>query len=118
MKDKILNWLATGETGISSKAIAFKMAGIENDCKWNTIPHDPDDFKRCLKLVNLIPEIRQRLDEMRSVSIKWNVLIENWKQVEDSFMDEVPEWLTNDFSQKRATKTYELMNKIYESVKQ
>ena len=113
MKDKILDWLANGETGISSKTIAYKMAGIKLDRMWLSHPSDPGDFKRCLKLVNLIPDIRPRLGEMRSVSKEWDALIEHWKEVEDCFMDEVAEWLTDEFSQKRATKTYDLMKKIY-----
>jgi len=112
-KTEILQWLATGETGISSEAIAFQMAGIENRRKWHTHPIDPSDFKRCLKLINRIPEIRSRLDEMHPLSIEWNALVENWKEVEDCFMEEAAEWLTVEDSQKRANKTFDLMNKIY-----
>ena len=117
MKDKILNWLANGETGESSKAIAFKMAGVEKNYKWGSHPSDPGDFKRCLKLINLIPEIRPRLDEMRSVSVCWNALIEHWKEVEDCFMSEVAEWLTKDYSALWASKTFDLMEKIYKEAR-
>ena len=112
---KILQWLATGEKGISSEAIAFKMAGVVpgNKRSWPTHPYDPSDFKRCLKLVNFIPEIRSRLDEMRSISREWNAIIEHWKEVEECFMGEVAEWLTDEHSNKRAHKTYILMRKVY-----
>lgn len=113
IKTEILQWLATGETGISSMALAFKIAGVEDSRKFNTHPHDPDDFKRCLKLIKHIPEIRSRLDEMRSLSPEWNALVEHWKEVEDCFMEEVSEWLTTSYSQKRAYRTHELMKKIY-----
>jgi hypothetical protein len=113
IKTEILQWLVTGETGISSEAIAYQIAGIENWRKWHTHPSDPSDFKRCLKLVNLIPEIRSRLNELRSLSIEWNALVEHWKEVEDCFMSEVAEWLTVEYSQKRASKTFNLMDKIY-----
>ncbi len=116
LNDKILQWFITGETGISSEAIACKMSGMNNDRTY-THPLDPDDFKRCLKLVNRIPEIRTRLDEMRSVSPYWNALIEHWKEVEDSFMSEVPEWLTGHEYHKKATQTYALMEKIYNKVR-
>jgi len=116
IKTKILQWFATGERGISSEAIAYQMAGIKNGRKWNIHPSDPDDFKRCLKLVNLIPEIRLRLDEMRQVSAEWNALVENWKAVEDCFMGEVAEWLTDEYSPKGASKTYKLMDEIYKAV--
>jgi len=112
IKTKILQWLATGETGVSSRAIAFQMCGIEKENLFYTYPFDPDDFKRCLKLINLIPEIRPRLDEMRPISIEWDAIIEHWREVEDCFMGEVSEWLKNDYS-KKAHKTFELMRKIY-----
>ncbi len=112
LEKKLLIWLLTGETGISSKAIASVMAGVRVDDTFGTTPSDPDDFKRCLKLVNLIPEIRPRLSEMRTVSFRWGVLIENWDKLESSFMAEVPEWLENKGHEKRATKTYALMKAI------
>lgn len=111
-EQKIVNWLANGETGISSEAIAFMMLGIVPGR--SMAPCDPSDFKRCLKLIIEVPEIRPRLNEMKVLSKDWERLIDNWEEVERSFMEEVEEWLTNDFSQKRATKTYNLMKKIYE----
>lgn len=113
MVTKIMNWLANGETGISSDAIAFKMSGVINGRTFLTHPIDPDDFKRCLKLINLIPEIRPRLSEMREISPEWNALIEHWSDVETSFMSEVAEWLTVKYSAKSAPKTYAMMKKIY-----
>lgn len=112
MEKKLLEWLLTGETGISSKAIATVMAGLPVDDKWGTTPCDPSDFKRCLKLVNLIPETRPRLIEMRKVSERWSKLIDRWDELEAQFMAEVPEWLEDKGHEKRATKTYELMKDI------
>jgi hypothetical protein len=111
MIKKILNWLATGETGESSKSIAFFMAGQ----MYNVYPHpyDPADFKRCLKLLIAVPEIRPRLSEMRSIDKYWKALIEHWYELEKCFMEEVPEWLTDNHSKKSAPKTYDLMKKIY-----
>lgn len=117
MRDKILEWLANGEVGLSSETIAFKMTGTgrkSND--FFTHPSDPDDFKRCLKLINQIPEIRERLHELKSISPYWETLVNHWNEVEESFMNEVPEWLICTFSQKPATKTYKLMKDIYAAV--
>jgi hypothetical protein len=117
MEKKIIDWLANGETGISSKVIAFTMLG-QNYSKPFSHPHDPDDFKRCLKLVIAIPEIRPRLGELRSRSAYWAALIDHWDEVESTFMDEVAEWLHNGWSKKRAHRTYELMQKIYAEAEQ
>lgn len=112
---KILQWLSTGEVGVSSKAIAFKMCNI-NYTEAFTHPHDPDDFKRCLKLIIETPEIRTRLNEMKSRSPYWSALIDHWNEVETSFMEEVAEWLVSYWSNKKATKTYKLMQDIYNKV--
>lgn len=116
MKDlnlKIINWIANGETGVSSEAIAFQMAGVDNHRKFSSHPCDPSDFKRCLKLVNEIPEIRVRLDEMRHKSKYWNALIDNWDKLEKCFLEEVGGWLVDKDIDKRATKTYNMMQEIY-----
>lgn len=112
MEKKLLVWLLTGETGVSSKAIATVMAGLPVDDKWGTTPSDAGDFKRCLKLVNAIPEIRPRLVEMKAVSESWSKLIDRWAEVEASFMAEVPEWLEDKGHRKSAPKTYKLMKSI------
>lgn len=117
LQEKILHWLATGETGTSSKTIAFVMVGEQPQRNFMNHPSDPDDFKRCLKLLREIPEIRPRLDEMRCISPKWNALIDHWQEVEDCFMAEVPDWLDNVLSEKSASKVYELMDKIYVETK-
>lgn len=111
MKDKIINWLAFGERGASSEAIAFKMLG--KDGKWPAwTPSDPSDFKRCLKLLRDVPEIRPRLHEMRDVSERWAKLIDRWDEVEACFMEEVSGWLDDKDQRKSATKTYALMKEI------
>jgi|WetSurMetagenome_2_1015567.scaffolds.fasta_scaffold01420_19 hypothetical protein len=112
MKEKILNWYITGERGMSSESISAFMVGLKPKHGYS-YPSDPSDFKRCLKLLIAVPEIRPRLNEMRKIDKYWNALIEHWKEVEDCFMSEVSEWLTSEFSQKSATITYALMKKIY-----
>lgn len=112
---KIMEWLANGETGLSSRTIAFKMIGITDSDTHGSCPSDPSDFKRCLKLINRIPEIRARLNEMRPISKHWNALIDNWDRLEKCFMDEVGGWLIGKDLDKRATKTYDMMQAIYKN---
>ena len=110
---KILKWMLTGNTGISSECIASVMAGITP--KRKDIPYDPSDFERCLGLVNTVPGIRERLPEMREVSTKWNQFMDSWDAIEKSFMEEVPEWLDGNYTH-RATKTFALMQKSKENL--
>ena len=112
MINEILKWLSDGERGMSSEVIAFRMMG-STDYVGST-PYDPSDFKRCLKLVNRVPEIRKHLDLLRPISPRWNALVEHWDELEACFMREVPEWLNNTHGEKLAHETYCLMQKIYE----
>lgn len=109
MKNKILNWFATGEIGISSKAMASAIADIPLEDKWSNHPHDPDDLSRCLKFLAAVPEARQHLHKVAKLSKKWEKLIARWDEVEKSFIDEVGfDWCKGG----SAKKTYDLMQKI------
>lgn len=111
---KILDWLTNGETGLSSKTMASCVAEIE--CAYNEAPLDPDDFKRCLKLVNRIPEIKTHFDAIAKLSPRWNLIIHHWEEIEACFMAEADGWLTNESLCKPAFKTSALMQRIYKSL--
>ena len=108
---KLLNWLANGETGISSKNIAF-IVGFKivpnNDSYF--APSDPSDFNRCLLLLNEVPELRKDLHELGDYSKHWKRIVDRWDDVEKSFLDEVG---FNWCKAKSAPKTYKLMKEIY-----
>lgn len=116
MNKKILDWLANGETGISSRAIAYKMLGVRSTKEWDSHPKDPDDFRRCLLLVDRVPGIRKKIGKMRRVSRFWRELIDHWDDIEKCFKIEVPNYSGNCLGS-RAPMTYDLMQKIYENVK-
>ena len=74
-------WSASGDTGVSSKAIAATMRGEparDDYCH----PHDSDDFGRCDRLLMLMPEWRTRIVEMAKVSAEWKALSERWADIE------------------------------------
>ena len=55
----ITMWLALGERGISSEAIALTALGVHpigHDASW---PHDPGDLRRCRLLLEEAPETRE-----------------------------------------------------------
>ena len=88
--DNLNSWLATGERGISSEAIASKLSGINivNPIWATTYPCDPSDFGRCLKLLDAVPEFKPRLPEMMSVHPVWAKLLENWDELERLYKEE------------------------------
>lgn len=104
MQSKILNWLATGQTGESSKTIAFRMLGGTH-YKHESHPYDPDDFNRCFKLLVVVPEIRPRLREMAAVSPSWSALVDHWDEIEQSFLEETA-------IGHRCPKTYKIMDRV------
>lgn len=110
LRAAILSWLAVGETGESSKAIAFKMIGQGYSRGFPTHPRDPDDLNRCLKLLEAVPQIRPRLTEMREVSPEWAALVDQWDEIEASFLEEAgPNWS----KARSAKRTYDMMRRAY-----
>lgn len=84
---KLLKWFAKGDVGLSSKVIAFKISGIDYDRKDH--PNDPSDLNRCFMLLHEIPEAKKYLYLVKKVSPTWSRLIENWDELEKTFIDEV-----------------------------
>jgi len=69
MKEKLMWWIANGETGTSSKTMWNCLIGNSNFSVDH--PYDPDDFSRCYKLLQTVPE--------------WNNLVENWDKLTEMF---------------------------------
>ena len=98
-------WILNGRVGMSAKAIYCHMTGNADKDRWNH-PHDPDDLNRCLLLLDLIPEWKERMPEMKSRSPAWAGLAANWAEISQTFVDEAGmDWC----KAKSAPKTYALM---------
>lgn len=63
IEQRALEWLLSHDTGVSSKTLCAHMLGIETK-GFQSPPSDADDRGRCIRLLNLIPEWWDRLDEM------------------------------------------------------
>lgn len=113
IEKKVVQWLATGEVGASSKQMACWLAfRIRSDDSW-AHPHDPADMDRCLKLLAAVPELRERLPAMAEVSNAWAALVKRWDEIEAMQLDEIG---LNWTKARRAPKTYALMQEILGSV--
>ena len=104
----LLTWFANGSKGASSEAMAFaaaevKMTGLENH------PFDPSDLNRCLLLLDQVPEVRNHFDKIGASSAVWKRFIDNWGELESTFLEEAGLNWSKDRS---APKTYELMKNI------
>lgn len=105
---KVVDWLADGEVGASSKTMAFWLTW-QKKIQDGGHPYDPADFDRCLRLLEAAPELRAKLPEMAKVSRYWAALVAHWDDVERSHLDEVGLGWTK---ARNAPKTYALMQRV------
>lgn len=79
LDSRVLDWFHQGETGASSKCMAFHLTGRSCD---GSYPHDSGDFKRCVGLLTAVPELRSLLPRMAEVNRYWAALVPTWEQIE------------------------------------
>lgn len=72
-------WALSDDTGASSKTIARHMMGMDKSYSY---PSDGGDLGRCIRLLDAIPEWRERLPEMAQHSEAWAALVEHWAELE------------------------------------
>ena len=85
MNDKILEWFATGERGVSSEAMALAVAGFPSSRWHHNNPSDSGDFGRCVKFLHHVPEARQHMDKVAALSPVWAKLVDEWSSLEASY---------------------------------
>jgi len=87
-------WIVGRDTGTSSKTIwAVMMHAVIDELNHTYIymydvPQDPDDFRRCVKLITLFPEWRSRLPEVSKMFPAWVGIIREWDKLEAM----LPQW--------------------------
>ena len=80
-----LNWLLSGDTGASSESIMRVMEGVPGPCY---TPLDLPDVGRCVRLLDRVPEYRERLAEMGKASEYWAALLPHWGELEQFYRDQ------------------------------
>ena len=91
-KAKIAEWALSGDTGISSKNLARQALGlpIENVGRFYVSPPaDPLDLGRCLRLIAIVPAVRQCVDELAAVNENWAKAAKVWDEISESMAREV-----------------------------
>ncbi len=90
-----LEWIAGRDTGRSSKTIWAVMMGVmadgprQSDLDYCT-PSDPDDFGRCFRLLDRVPEWKSRMVEMGKIFPAWIPLAREWGRLTDLYRTEHP----------------------------
>lgn len=89
-------WLANGEQGMSSKAMFYHLDGRNIAGGYaKQHPSDPDDFKRCYKLLQAVPQWKSQLHKLKAVSPVWSNLIDNWDKLTEMYEQNVNECWKN-----------------------
>lgn len=103
MHEKAMFWINNGQIGASSMTMWNCLIGTENEFIIDH-PWDPDDFSRCYKLLEMVPEWKNGLDKLRKLSPTWNNLVENWHKLNEFYLDQV--------KTKKANGMYEFMKTL------
>ena len=81
-------WLMGRDTGISSRTIYAAITGCPTEDY--DIPHDPDDFGRCYRLLELFPNWKAELHKVAERFPKWKPFIAAWDELTALYEEEAP----------------------------
>ena len=113
MITSITMWLAVGERGLSSEAIALTSLGLRPTGLRASWPHDPADLRRCLLLLEKVHETREDgLLVLAERCPKWAALVKVWDRLSETLRSEIGEALS---ARGSAPETYALMREALDS---
>lgn len=89
-----VEWLSSGERGISSEAIVSQLTGQpvgRHHWRHGDHPYDPADFRRCERLLRQYPTARIYFRElMPGRSDVWARMVEHWDELVELIESESP----------------------------
>ena len=83
------DWLRGRDTGISSCTIYAVMMNTQTPKSCYDIPHDPDDFGRCYRLLKLFPAWRERMPEVSQRFPAWIPFVREWDKLTEMYEREL-----------------------------
>lgn len=102
---ELVDWLASADTGISSRVIYAVFTGHPIQGRWTNTPQDPADFGRCYRLLEIAPaHWRENLSKVSDRYPHWGPMVEQWDECERLYREELP--------QGKAPKLYALMKTL------
>ena len=104
---RIAAWLASEERGTSSEAIAFTTLGAYVTGRRAAWPLDSTDLRRCLQLIQEVPEAREQgLRVLAERHPEWAALESIWDRLSATLRSEIGDVFS---TRRSAPKTYELL---------
>lgn len=88
-RQKFLEWLLFSDnTGVSSKTIGSTII-LGKPYEKPGYPYDPADLRRCVELLDAIPELRDHMGKVAKLNPVWSVMVKNWAALESSLRNEM-----------------------------
>jgi hypothetical protein len=84
-----IEWLMSGDTGMSSKTILSVMENTPLP-HGASVPYDPSDFGRCHRLLAAFPLYRLRLPQVAEKYPAWVGLVRKWDELTKLYEEELP----------------------------
>lgn len=85
----VIEWLGSGDTGMSSEALAFEFLGNRNYTDSYSTPLDPADLGRCLRLIAKVPAVRACVDTLAQRHESWAKMAPAWDVLATTMANEV-----------------------------
>jgi hypothetical protein len=83
---QVVTWLLRGDVGLSSKAMAGAVLGVDAGRR---NPSDPNDFQRCIRFLAAVPLAYKKMHLVADLSPAWAALVENWGELEILYAQEM-----------------------------
>lgn len=90
-------WAMGRDTGISSLTIWSAITGHASPNRRDDVPHDPDDFGRCYRLLKLFPSWRPQLSKVAGRYPDWAPFVEHWDELSEQYEQELAHGSEPDF---------------------
>ncbi len=84
----LTEWFVNGETGLSSNTLALWLSEQKRPDTGVHFPCDPSDFRRCLLLLDAVPELRGKMHTLPQLSKEWAAFYEKWEELEKTLRHE------------------------------
>ena len=87
VEERLADWLQNGERGLSSEYVAHHMSGTDAAVSY---PHDYDDLRRVILLLDRIPEWEPRMKELAETD-GWQAIAPRWTEIVTAVLAADPE---------------------------
>lgn len=109
-----LEWIARGEHCWASKTMFWTLLGKPLNERPTLVnyPMDPAALRRCMLVMEQVPELAGRICDMGFVSPEWNAIAARWAEITETFVREAaPQggWQAKGIS---CPRTYELLTRV------